>query len=45
MDPARTHHVGLRGVAIPAYAVAVFGIALAVGARPESPAGAVSRGR
>jgi hypothetical protein len=31
---ARTlHHVGLRGVAIPAYAVAAFGIALAVGAR------------
>jgi ABC-type transport system involved in multi-copper enzyme maturation permease subunit len=34
MDPARTlHHVGLRGVAIPAYAIAAFGIALAVGAR------------
>ena len=34
MDPARTiHHLGLRGVAIPANAVAAFGIALAVGAR------------
>jgi hypothetical protein len=34
MDPARTlHHLGLRGVAIPAYAIASFGIALAVGAR------------
>jgi hypothetical protein len=34
MDPARTlHHLGLRGVVIPAYGVAAFGIALAVGAR------------
>lgn len=34
MEPLRTlHHLGLRGVAIPGYALASFGIALAVGAR------------
>lgn len=34
MDPSQTlHHLGLRGVVLPAYAIAAFGIALAVGAR------------
>ncbi|HEX5589769.1 MAG TPA: hypothetical protein VFX65_05725 [Candidatus Limnocylindrales bacterium] len=34
IDPATSlHHLGLRGVVLPAYALASFGIALAVGAR------------
>ncbi|TAJ99681.1 MAG: hypothetical protein EPO36_11535 [Chloroflexota bacterium] len=34
IDPAMSlHHLGLRGVVLPAYALASFGIALAVGAR------------
>jgi ABC-type transport system involved in multi-copper enzyme maturation permease subunit len=34
IEPSKTlHHLGLRGVVLPAYALASFGIALAVGAR------------
>ena len=34
LDPAASlHHLGLRGIVIPAYALAAFGTALAVGAR------------